>query len=89
MTFKGEKKTFSPEEISSMILSKMRDIAQSFMGESRKVKRGVVTVPAYFNDSQRQVELLTCVPLSPISHGVPQATEAKSSLHAYTKPEAS
>lgn len=38
-----------------MILSKMRDIAQAFMGESRKVKRAVITVPAYFNDSQRQV----------------------------------
>ena len=55
VTFKGEKKTFSPEEISSMILSKMRDIAQAFMGESRRVKRAVITVPAYFNDSQRQV----------------------------------
>ena len=55
VTFKGEKKRFSPEEISSMILSKMRDIAQAFMGESRKVKRSVITVPAYFNDSQRQV----------------------------------
>jgi L1 cell adhesion molecule like protein len=54
VTFKGEKKRFSPEEISSMILGKMRDIAQAFMGESRKVKRAVVTVPAYFNDSQRQ-----------------------------------
>ena len=38
-----------------MILGKMRDIAQAFMGESRKVKRAVITVPAYFNDSQRQV----------------------------------
>ena len=38
-----------------MILGKMRDVAQAFMGESRKVKRAVVTVPAYFNDSQRQV----------------------------------
>ena len=55
VTFKGEKKRFSPEEISSMILGKMRDIAQAFMGESRKVNRAVVTVPAYFNDSQRQV----------------------------------
>ena len=55
VTFKGEKKRFSPEEISSMILGKMRDIAQTFMGESRKVNRAVVTVPAYFNDSQRQV----------------------------------
>ena len=72
-----------------MILSKMRDIAQSFMGESRKVKCGVVTVPAYFNDSQRQVDLLTCLPLSRISHWGTQMTEAKRSLHVCTKPEAS
>ncbi|CAL5225998.1 g8801 [Coccomyxa viridis] len=50
----GEKKRFSPEEISSMILSKMRDTAEAFTGESRKVKRAVIIVPAYFNDSQRQ-----------------------------------
>lgn len=48
----GEKKTFSPEEISSMVLTKMKDIAESFMGKI--VKDAVVTVPAYFNDSQRQ-----------------------------------
>ena len=48
----GEKKTFSPEEISSMVLTKMKDIAESFMG--KPVKDAVVTVPAYFNDSQRQ-----------------------------------
>ena len=62
VTFKGEKKRFSPEEISSMILAKMRDIAQAFMGESRKVKRAVVTAPAYFNDSQRQVGIRTHFP---------------------------
>lgn len=49
---RGEKKTFSPEEISSMVLTKMKDIAESFMGKT--VKDAVVTVPAYFNDSQRQ-----------------------------------
>ena len=48
----GEKKVFSPEEISSMVLVKMKDIAESFMGKT--VKDAVVTVPAYFNDSQRQ-----------------------------------
>lgn len=53
--YKGEVKRFTPEEISSMILSKMRDIAQAYVGESRAVKRAVITVPAYFNDSQRQV----------------------------------
>ena len=50
--FKGEKKRFSPEEISSMILVKMKEISEAFIGE--KVKEAVITVPAYFNDSQRQ-----------------------------------
>jgi L1 cell adhesion molecule like protein len=50
--FQGESKSFTPEEISSMILIKMKEIASSFIGED--VKDAVVTVPAYFNDSQRQ-----------------------------------
>jgi L1 cell adhesion molecule like protein len=50
--YKGEKKTFSPEEISSMILVKMREISEAFIGKD--VKEAVITVPAYFNDSQRQ-----------------------------------
>lgn len=50
--FKGVDKVFSPEEISSMILIKMKEIASSFLGE--EVTQAVVTVPAYFNDSQRQ-----------------------------------
>ncbi|GMF34056.1 unnamed protein product [Phytophthora lilii] len=50
--FRGETKTFQPEEISSMILIKMREIAEAFIG--KQVKNAVVTVPAYFNDSQRQ-----------------------------------
>lgn len=50
--FKGETKTFTPEEISSMILIKMRETAEAYLGES--VNNAVVTVPAYFNDSQRQ-----------------------------------
>eukprot|EP01132_Coremiostelium_polycephalum_P004920 gene4920-6134_t len=50
--FKGETKTFSPEEISSMVLIKMKETAESFMG--KEVKNAVITVPAYFNDSQRQ-----------------------------------
>jgi len=50
--FRGESKTFSPEEISSMILVKMKEIAEAYLGET--VTDAVVTVPAYFNDSQRQ-----------------------------------
>jgi len=52
VTYKNELKTFQPEEISSMVLSKMKDIAESYIGE--KVTDAVITVPAYFNDSQRQ-----------------------------------
>ncbi|KAJ6439633.1 molecular chaperone DnaK [Purpureocillium lavendulum] len=50
--FKGEQKTFTPEEISSMVLTKMRETAESYLGTT--VTNAVVTVPAYFNDSQRQ-----------------------------------
>jgi heat shock protein 5 len=49
---KGVKKEFSPEEISAMILTKMKTIAENFLGQ--EVKHAVITVPAYFNDSQRQ-----------------------------------
>ncbi len=44
MDYKGETKIFSPEEISSMVLIKMRDIAQSYIGADRPVKKAVVTV---------------------------------------------
>ncbi|XP_050675593.1 major heat shock 70 kDa protein Ba-like [Leptidea sinapis] len=50
--FKGEVKKFAPEEISSMVLTKMRETAEAYLGSS--VKDAVITVPAYFNDSQRQ-----------------------------------
>ena len=52
VNYKNEKKTFQPEEISSMVLTKMKEIAESYIGE--KVDSAVITVPAYFNDSQRQ-----------------------------------
>merc|ERR1712063_64996 len=50
--YMGETKTFSPEEISAMFLQKMKDTAEAYIGS--KVDSAVVTVPAYFNDSQRQ-----------------------------------
>jgi heat shock protein 1/8 len=50
--YKGESKQFSAEEISSMVLVKMKETAEAYLG--KKVKNAVITVPAYFNDSQRQ-----------------------------------
>merc|ERR1711863_70164 len=50
--FKCEKKSFTPEEVSSMVLTKMKETAESYLGKS--IKDAVITVPAYFNDSQRQ-----------------------------------
>ncbi|KAJ3014022.1 hypothetical protein NUW54_g1417 [Trametes sanguinea] len=50
--YRGETKEFSPEEISSMVLTKMKEIAESYLGGT--VTSAVITVPAYFNDSQRQ-----------------------------------
>jgi len=52
VTYKGESKTYHPEEISSMVLVKMKEIAESYIGSN--AVDAVITVPAYFNDSQRQ-----------------------------------
>ncbi|XP_013778668.1 heat shock 70 kDa protein cognate 4 [Limulus polyphemus] len=50
--YKGEVKSFYPEEISSMVLTKMKEIAEAYLGKT--ISNAVITVPAYFNDSQRQ-----------------------------------
>ena len=52
VSFHSETRRFAPEEISSMVLAKMKGCAESFLG--RSVEHAVITVPAYFNDSQRQ-----------------------------------
>ena len=51
VSYKNEDKEFLPEEISSMILVKMKEIAEAYLGD--EVKNAVITVPAYFNDAQR------------------------------------
>ncbi|KAM0886524.1 hypothetical protein ACQ4PT_029628 [Festuca glaucescens] len=54
VSYLGEKKEFSPEEISAMMLVKMKETAEVFLGPGTTIKNAVVTVPAYFNNSQRK-----------------------------------
>merc|ERR1712194_274697 len=49
---KGEDKVMAPEEVSSMVLQKMKEVAENYLG--KEVRHAVITVPAYFNDQQRQ-----------------------------------
>jgi heat shock protein 5 len=49
---KGVRRHFTPAEVSAMVLGKMKEVAESYLG--RKVTQAVITVPAYFNDAQRQ-----------------------------------
>ena len=53
VNFKGEERSFAPEEISAMVLNKMKQVAESYLG--KPVTHAVVTVPAYFDDAQRGV----------------------------------
>jgi L1 cell adhesion molecule like protein len=53
--YRGEEKQFTAEEISSMVLAKMRETAEAYLG--RTVENAVITVPVYFNDSQRQATI--------------------------------
>lgn len=51
VTYKGERRSYKPEQISALILEEMKNVAEDYLG--KRVKKAVITVPAYFNDTQR------------------------------------
>ncbi|XP_051177035.1 heat shock 70 kDa protein 18-like [Lolium perenne] len=57
VSYHGEMKEFSAEEISAMVLVKMKEAAEAYLGSGTTIKQAVVTVPAYFNSSQRQATM--------------------------------
>ena len=87
--FKGETKRFTPEEIPSMVLTKMRETAEAFMG--KEVKNAVITCPEYFNDSQRQATnirfLLVWKTINSVLVAAP--VESELSLHPSEKQQSS
>lgn len=89
--FKGETKRFYPEEISSMVLAHMKQIAEEYLGE--KVVQGVITVPAYFNNAQREatkdaatiagfenVRIINEPTAAAISYGISEKTEEEKNV---------
>ena len=92
--YKGEVKDFQPEEISSMVLIKMKEIAEAYIGET--VDSAVITVPAYFNDSQRQstkdagaiaglnvLRIINEPTAAAIAYGLDNKTEAERNILIY------
>ncbi|GJU72438.1 heat shock cognate 70 kDa protein 2 [Tanacetum coccineum] len=88
VTYKGEYKEFTAEEISSMVLAKMKGVAEIFLGVT--IEKAVITVPAYFNDSQRQstkdaaivagLEVMRMIN-EPTAAAIAYALDKRSSIH--------